>query len=123
MDQSKSNESLSRLERLLDADDLAQVLCLTVAAVRVRLYRSPDSLPPFLRIGRLIRWSPAVVTHWLQAQTALTDRSPPVAVAASPPAPLPQPNRRPRARESRELARQRVRSARSADLDNDRTKS
>jgi predicted DNA-binding transcriptional regulator AlpA len=58
------------VQRQLDLADLADVLRTTEAAIRMRLHRNPQTLPPFYRVGRAFRWSPLAVQNWIEKQTA-----------------------------------------------------
>lgn len=51
--------------RLLDTNQLADLLGITVEAIYSRRQRGGDSLPPALRIGRSLRWRIEDVESWL----------------------------------------------------------
>lgn len=55
---------------LLYIKDLAQKLGTTEAAVRSRVQRRDDSIPPFFWMGRRVVWRTATVDEWLREQEA-----------------------------------------------------
>ncbi len=73
----------------LDIVGLAQVLGATEAAIRMRLYRNPQTLPPFYRIGRLFRWNPSAVQEWIESQTKAASDARVTATYAIPKTPQP----------------------------------
>jgi hypothetical protein len=90
------------VHRQLDLADLAEVLRTTEAALRMRLHRSPQTIPPFYRVGRAFRWNPATVQDWIERQTKTTS----AAIAENLPSTRTgQSVRHRRSRRMRELAR------------------
>ncbi len=57
-------------DNLLTIEQLAQRLAVTPKALRQRLWRAPTTLPPAVRIGKLVRFSAASVDAWIAAQRA-----------------------------------------------------
>ena len=90
------------IQRQLDVADLALVLRTTEGALRMRLHRSPQTLPPFYRVGRAFRWNPETVRDWIERQTRTTAAD----IAEAAPAARPgQALRHRRSRRMRELGR------------------
>ena len=57
-------------ETLLDVPALARLLGLSPGGIRNMLWRSPENLPPPVRIGRRVRWRPSTVECWLASREA-----------------------------------------------------
>lgn len=55
---------------LLTLKDLSGVLQIPEATLRNWFYRYPDKLPPFMRIGRSVRFHPETVAKWIKAKDA-----------------------------------------------------
>ena len=66
------------MDNLLTTKDLATILGTTPAAIRRRLERNSQSLPPAVRItgSRLLYWRQAVVEAWLAALPTRVARKP-----------------------------------------------
>lgn len=65
--------------KLMNVKDLAELLGMSPAALRMRRYRDPESVPPPIELGgRKLRWHPDDVEAWLKS------RRPAVAQAQSP---------------------------------------
>ena len=61
-----SGSGASVTEALWDVEQLSEFLNVPVRTVRDWRYRKVG--PPAYRIGSLVRWSPAEVRRWLEAQ-------------------------------------------------------
>ncbi len=75
------------MDNLLTTKDLAELLRTTPAAIRRRLERSSQSLPPAVHLtgSRLLYWRQSDVEAWLAAlSTRTTGRQPPRARASKP---------------------------------------
>lgn len=55
---------------LLTYKDLSAMLQVPEATLKDWKVRHPDKLPPYLRIGRNVRWHPETVEKWLHAKNA-----------------------------------------------------
>lgn len=52
---------------LLDAKQTAELLHISYAYFRKLLSTSPESLPPFVQIGKVRRWRASDVDEWITA--------------------------------------------------------
>lgn len=59
---------MRRVEKLLTAKELADLFGISSKSVLRDILRSPDKLPPFVKIGRTPRWQPGTVRAWLAAK-------------------------------------------------------
>lgn len=50
----------------LTIEELAELLCRSPATIRSDLCRSPDRLPPFIKVGQSIRFRITTTLTWLQ---------------------------------------------------------
>lgn len=62
------------IARLLTSEDLSEVLGIPVSTIRTWHLRSPDKLPPCVKLGRLTRYHPDTVQGWLKAKDAKGQR-------------------------------------------------
>ncbi|MFH1913923.1 MAG: hypothetical protein ABIK45_06595 [Pseudomonadota bacterium] len=58
------------LEEMMDRTDLARILRKSPITIRNMTTKSPEKLPPFLRVGNEARWLPSDVKAWIEEQKA-----------------------------------------------------
>lgn len=56
------------MDTYLTIEQLAQRLAVTPKALRQRLWRAPTTLPPAIRLGKLVRFSAISVDAWMATQ-------------------------------------------------------
>ena len=84
------------MEKLLGAGELAEILGLSEGTVRNRAAFHPELLPPRVMLGggegkrSPLRYRPARVAEWIQAQEVVDLTAPTLHVAVAPASPTPQ---------------------------------
>lgn len=61
---------MQELEPMLDRNDLGRILRKSPITIRNMTSKSPEKLPPFLRVGNEARWLPSDVHRWIEDQKA-----------------------------------------------------
>lgn len=60
-----SANPLPNVEALLDLDDLSKILGMSPTSIYARRSRAPETVPPAIKIGRILRWRQLDVCAWL----------------------------------------------------------
>jgi len=55
-------------ENLWDIKRLSQFLGRPIGSLRQSIHHRPSTIPPYIRIGRTLRWRPDAVYEWVKRQ-------------------------------------------------------
>ena len=64
--------SIENIPPLLTAEQVAEILAISIGTLRKNVSVSPESIPPFLKLGNAknsaVRWRKSDIDTWIQAQ-------------------------------------------------------